>query len=145
PQCELVGAGRAAKAEIDASGKKLRERSELLGDYVGRMVGQHDASCSHPDRVRPGGDMGNHDGSRGAGDARHIVMFGHPDAAVARVFGMVRDIARIVECFFRGGTLADAREIEDLQWYHGVLRPTKVSSSDRYFTITIQSVCRTRP
>ena len=51
-QRELVGAWRAAEPEIDAAGKKPRQRPELLGDDIGRVVRQHDAPCPDPDGRR---------------------------------------------------------------------------------------------
>ena len=42
-----VAAGRSPEAEIDAPWIQGRERTELLGDHEGRMVGQHDAAAAH--------------------------------------------------------------------------------------------------
>jgi hypothetical protein len=53
PQRHRVGAGRPAETEVDAAGKQGCERAELLGDDVGRMVGQHDAAGANPDRPLP--------------------------------------------------------------------------------------------
>ncbi len=49
PRGALVGAGRAAEAEIDAAGIQRVERAELLGDHQRRVVGQHDAARADPD------------------------------------------------------------------------------------------------
>src|SRR5207244_3946812 len=39
-QRELVGPGRAAQPKVNTAWKQLRQRPELLGDNVGRMVGE---------------------------------------------------------------------------------------------------------
>ena len=117
-QRELVGARRAAEPEVDAAGKQPRQRAELLGDDVGRMVGQHDAAGADADGLRAGGDMRDDDRGRGAGDARHVVMLGHPDAAIAPVLGMGGEIAGVVERAARIGLFGDADEIEDRQCSH---------------------------
>ena len=69
-QRELVGAGSATESEVDAARKETRQGPELLGDDIGGMIGQHDAAGADPDGLRPRGDMGEHDGRRGAGDPR---------------------------------------------------------------------------
>ena len=121
-QRELVGARRAAEPEVDAARKQPRQRPELLGDDVGRMVGQHDAARADPDGLCSRGDMANHDRRRGAGDARHVVMLGHPDAAITPFLGMGREIAGIVERAARIGVFGDADEIEDGKCRHGCSR-----------------------
>ena len=121
-QRQLVGARRAAEPEVDAARKQPRQRAELFGDDIGRMVGQHDAAGADPDGLGAGGDMANHDRGRGTGDARHVVMLGHPDAPIAPALGMSRKIAGIVECAARIGVFGDADEIEDGKWRHRVLQ-----------------------
>jgi hypothetical protein len=47
PECagrQLVGAGRAAQAQVDAAGVERSQRSELLGNHQRCMVGQHDTA-----------------------------------------------------------------------------------------------------
>ena len=65
-------------------GKSARQRAELLGDHVGRVVRQHDAAGADADRLRAGGDVGDHDRGRGARDAGHVVVLGDPEAAIAQ-------------------------------------------------------------
>ena len=96
-QRELIGARRAAKAKIDAAGKEPRQRSELLGDDVGRVVREHDASRPDPNGLGAFGDMTEHDRCRGAGDAGHIVMLRHPDALIAPFLGVSGEVAGVVE------------------------------------------------
>ena len=112
-QRELVGARGASEPKVDAAGKEPRQRPELLGDDIGRMVRQHDAAGADPDGLRPGGDMGEHDRRRGAGDARHVVMLRHPDAAIAPSLGMGGKVASVVERAARVRPLGDADKLED--------------------------------
>ena len=77
-QRQLVGSRRAAESEIDAAREQALERSELFGDDIRGMIGEHDAARADPDALRPGRDMSNHDRGRRAGDARHVVVLRHP-------------------------------------------------------------------
>ena len=67
---QLVGARRAAEAEVDAAGVERLERAELLGDHERRVVRQHDAAGADADRLGAAGDVRDHDGGRRARDAR---------------------------------------------------------------------------
>ena len=96
-QGELVRARGAAEPEVDAAGKEPRQRSELLGDDIGRMVRQHDAARPDPDGRGARGEVGEHDRRRGARDPRHVVMLRHPDAAIAPRFRMGGEVAGVVE------------------------------------------------
>ncbi len=118
-QGELIGARRAAEAKVDAVRKQPRQRAELLGDDVGRMVRQHDAAGADPDGAGSRRDMPDHDRRRGAGDPRHVVVLRHPDPAIAQRLGMAGDIARIVQRAARVGVLGDADEIKDGEGGHG--------------------------
>ena len=61
-QCgALVGARRAAHAQIDAAGKQRRQGAELLGDHQRRMIGQHDAAGADADGGGAARDMADHD------------------------------------------------------------------------------------
>ena len=48
----LVGARRAADAEVDAAGEERLQGAELLGDHQRRVVGQHDAARADADGGR---------------------------------------------------------------------------------------------
>src|SRR6202020_1027290 len=104
---------RAAQAKVDATGIEPRERSELLGDNVGRVVRKHDASCPDPNGRRPFGDMTKHDRGRGAGDALHVMMLGDPDALIAPFLGVSGEVASVVERAPRVGVLGDANKFEN--------------------------------
>ena len=112
-QRELVRAWGPAEPKVDAAGKEPRQRAELLGDDIGRMVGQHDAARPDPDGRRPGGEVGEDDRRRGAGDARHVVMLRHPDAAIAPSLGVGGKIASVVQRAARVRPLGDADKLED--------------------------------
>ncbi|WP_431226190.1 hypothetical protein [Burkholderia contaminans] len=108
----LVGAGRAAEAEVDAPRIQRRERAELLGDHQRRVVRQHDAARPDPDRPRGARDMADHDGRGRARDAGHVVMLGEPVALVTPAFRMLREIDGIAECLGSVGAGRNGGEIE---------------------------------
>src|SRR5437868_15476335 len=56
------------------------------------MIRQHDPACAHPDGARARRHISNHNRSRRAGDADHIVMFGEPEAPVTPPFRMLREV-----------------------------------------------------
>ena len=115
---ELVGARRAAEAEIDAAGKQARQRAELLGDDQRRMVGQHDAAGADADGRRAAGDMADDHRGGGAGDARHVVVLGEPVAGEAPALGMAGEIERVGERLGGAAASDDGRQIENGEWDH---------------------------
>ena len=114
----LVGAGRAAEAQIDASGKQRRQRAELFGDDVRRVVGQHDAAGADADGRRPGGEVRDHERRRGGRHRRHVVVLSHPDAAEPQRLDVACHLARLVEGIPAGAALANAAELEDRERNH---------------------------
>ena len=76
------------------------------------MVRQHDAARTDANRRRSASEITDHDGSRGARDAGHVVMFGDPVALVTKRFRVLREIKtlaqRLAWCF----TKDDRNEIE---------------------------------
>ena len=114
----LVGTGRAAKAKIDPAGKQRLQRAELLGDLQRRMVGQHDPAGADADRSRCRRDMADHHRRRRAGDPRHAVMFRAPIAAIAKRFGMPREIGGIGERLGNRAAFDDGDEIEQGKGCH---------------------------
>jgi hypothetical protein len=117
-QRELIRAWRTAEPEIDTAGKEPRQRSELLGDDVGRMVRKHDAACPDPNGRRPLGDVSKHHGCRGAGNAGHVMMLRHPDTLITQFLGVSGEVASVVERAARIGLLRDANELENGQGGH---------------------------
>ena len=78
-----IGAGSAAQTEINPSRIKRFERAKLFGDYQRRMVRQHDAAGADADSRCSASEITDDDGGGGAGNARHVVMFGNPVARVS--------------------------------------------------------------
>ena len=66
----------------------------------------------------PAGDVRDHDRRRRAGDARHVVVLGQPEAVIAPALGVLREIERILKCQSRRAAVNDGREIENRKWYH---------------------------
>jgi len=112
-QRDTVGARRTTQSKIDTPWEEPFERPELLGDDIGRMIGQHDATRADADGVRAGGDMGQHHGRRRARDARHVVVFRHPNTVVAPTLRVGGEIPSIVQRAPGIGLLGDRHEFED--------------------------------
>src|SRR5271155_2191624 len=60
--------------------------------------------------------MADHHAGRGAGDARHIVMLGHPVAVIAQPFRMAGKIQAAFQRQGRVAALDDGRKIEHRKW-----------------------------
>ena len=120
----MIGSGGPPVSEIDASRKKRLERAELLDDLQRRMVRQHDAAGANPDRRRPSADVTDQHCGRRAGDTRHVVMLGNPEALVAPTLGVLGEIERVAERLRSGATLDDRGEVEDGQRHHVLLHIT---------------------
>ena len=118
-----VGARGPAEAQIDAPGKERRQRAELLGHLQRRVVRQHDAARADADGRRAAADVRQQHGRGRAGDARHVVMLGEPEARVAEAFGMLRQLARAAEGVGGGAALEDRGEVEHRE-RHGHHAPT---------------------
>ena len=86
----LVGSGSTPESKIDAVWIERGERAELLRDDERGMVRQHDAAGADADCFSTAGDVADDDGRGGAGDARHVVMFGEPKTMVAPDFRVLR-------------------------------------------------------
>jgi hypothetical protein len=80
---QLVGAGRAAEAEIDPPGIERLERAELLGDHERRVVGQHDPAGADPDRRVPAAMWAITTAVAALAIPICVVMLGEPEAVVA--------------------------------------------------------------
>ena len=83
------------------------------------MVRQHDAAGTHADRGRRTSDVPDQHRRRGAGDARHVVVFGQPVAGIPPALGMLRQIAHVHERLGGIAALADRREVEERVRDHG--------------------------
>ncbi len=80
---ELAAAGRPADAEVDAAGVERLEDAEGLDDFEGAVVGQEDGAGADANRRGLGGDAGDHDLRRRAGEGSSGVVLGEPVAAIA--------------------------------------------------------------
>lgn len=56
--------------------------------------------------------MSHDHGGRCAGDARHAMVLGEPEAAIAQPLGVAGEIERIAQCLRGVAALDDGREIE---------------------------------
>jgi hypothetical protein len=91
---DLVGAGRAADAEVDPAGVERLQHAELLGDHQRHVVGQHDAAGADPQGGGRVGDVADQHRRRGARDAGHVVVLGHPEPVVPEAFGVLGQVGR---------------------------------------------------
>ncbi|GAB1363241.1 hypothetical protein MASR1M32_24770 [Rhodobacter sp.] len=114
-QGRLIGAGRAAKAEVDPPGEQARQRAELFGDDIGRVVRQHDAARADADMARLLPGMGQHHCRCGRGDALHVVMLGHPVTGEAQGIDQSRGVLRLGQRVRGIAALADADKIKQRQ------------------------------
>ena len=94
---DLVGAGRAPDAEIDAAGKQRLQHLEALGHHQRRVVRQHHAAGADAHVLGHRGDLADHDVGRGACDIREVVVLGEPVARVAEPVGEARKVERIAK------------------------------------------------
>src|SRR5882724_13177606 len=69
----LVGAGSAAKSEVDTIGIERCESAELFRDDERGMIGEHDAAGADANCFCAACDVTNDDRCGGAGDSRHVV------------------------------------------------------------------------
>ena len=94
---ELISAGGATEAEVNAARIERLQRAKLLCNDQRRMVGQHDAAGAHADGGGATGNVTDDHGSGGASHARDVVMLGHPVAVVAPLLRMLCQIQRMAE------------------------------------------------
>jgi hypothetical protein len=115
PQCarrRLVGAGRAAEAQVDAIGIQRRQRAELLGHLQRCVVRQHDPACADADGGSTARDMADQHRGRGAGDAWHVVVLGQPVAVIAQGLGVPGQVEHVDEGIARRAAFRDGGEVE---------------------------------
>ena len=111
----LVGAGRAAEAEVDPARVERLERPELLRDHERRVVREHHPAGPDADRARALGDEADRDrGGRGR-DPGHVVVLGQPEAVVAEAFRVLRELTRAMKGGLGVAALRDLRKVEDRQ------------------------------
>ena len=118
PRGDLIGTRRATQPQIDPARMQRRERAELLGDQQRSVIRQHDAAGADADAARAGRDMRQRDRGRGTGDARQVVMLGHPVAAIAQRLDMAREVERIAQRLAGVAAFDNGGEIENGKWDH---------------------------
>ena len=69
--------------------------------------------------LRAARDVADHDRSRGAGDAAHVVMLGQPVALIAPAFGVPGEVERVAQGVGCGRPFDDGREVEGREGNHG--------------------------
>src|SRR5438552_18850483 len=104
---------RPPETQIDPTRVKRAERPELLGDDERSVVRQHDAARAHSYDGGARSDVGDGDGRRRAGDARHVVVLGQPEASVPPPLDMTRQIEGVAQGLASVASLDDGREIEN--------------------------------
>jgi hypothetical protein len=57
------------------------------------MVGQHDAAGADADRRGAVGDVADQHRRGGTGNAGHVVVFGQPEAPIAKTFRVLRQVS----------------------------------------------------
>jgi hypothetical protein len=114
----LIGSGGAAESEIDPAAIQRLQRAKLFCDHQRCMVRQHDAARPDADGAGAARDIADHYRGRGAGNARHVVMFGEPEPLVIPAFGVLREIERVAEGLGRIAALVDRRQIQNGKRYH---------------------------
>jgi len=88
----LVSARCPPQTEINPPRIEGLQRTEFFRYHQRRMVGQHHAGRTHADAFSACGNEPQCHGRCRAGDAGHVVVFGHPEAPVAELFGMAGQI-----------------------------------------------------
>ena len=89
------------------------QQGELFGHDKRRVVGQHDAAGPDVDAFGNGGEMRNQHGWRGAGDAGHVVVLGHPEALEAQPIRGTGKGGRGLQCLAAGLAVVDHCQVED--------------------------------
>src|SRR6202521_6420545 len=77
------------------------------------MIWQHDTARTDTDRRCPTSHVAYQHCRGGAGDARHSMVLGQPEAPVAPAFGVARQIQRIAKRLRGVASLVDGRKVED--------------------------------
>jgi hypothetical protein len=89
------------------------EHRELLRDDQRGVVRQHHAAGADLDALGLRGHVGDQDRRTRAGDTRHVVVLGDPEAPIAQAFDVAGELGRAREGFGAGLAGADGRELEN--------------------------------
>jgi hypothetical protein len=116
---DLVGARRAADAQVDPARVQRLQRAELLGHHQRRVVGQHHAARADPDRRGRRGQVGDQHGRGRAGDGRHVVMLGHPEPPVSEFLGTFSQLSSVAQRIARRRPGGDGGQVQNGKGYLG--------------------------
>ena len=113
-----IGARCPAQAQVDAAGVQRGQRTELFGHHQRGVVGQHDAAGAHADALRAARDVADQHRSGRTRHTVHVVMLGHPVAAITPGVGVAGQVQRVLQRQRRVAPFDDGREIQDGQGDH---------------------------
>ncbi len=108
-----VATRSAAHPEIDAARIHGLEHLELLGDFEGRVIGQHDASGAQPDMLRLGTEPCQQDLRARIGQPVQGVMLRAPVAMIAQPVGELGQLDGPLDGLGRRRGADDGRLVED--------------------------------
>ena len=120
----------APDPEIDAAGIERLQHAEGFGVFERAVMAQHHAAGTDPQMPGLGGNPGNQDLGRGAGEAGQAVMLGKPIAVVAEPIDMPGELECFMHSVGRRNPLADRRLVEDAELHAGRLAQPLLSCED---------------
>ena len=88
----LVAAGGATDAQVDAVRVKRVQDPKGFGHFEGAVVRQHHASGTDADALGVRCDLAHHDLGSSAGEIGQVMVLGHPIALVTHLFGGDRQL-----------------------------------------------------
>ena len=109
---DRIGARRPAEAQVDAAGVERLECAELFGHGERGVVGEHHPAGADAQRGGGVGEVGDQHRRRRAGDAGHVVVFGHPVPGVAEALDVLGELDRVRQCLGGGRAGRHRSEIE---------------------------------
>jgi hypothetical protein len=72
--------------------------AELLGYHQRSVIGQHHPAGANPDCRGRGRQVRDQHSRRRAGDSRHVVVLGYPEAPVAELLDAPGQLGRLAQC-----------------------------------------------
>ncbi len=111
----LVSPRCAANAQIDPARMQCLQRAELLRHHQRGVVRQHHPAGANPDRGGSRRQVRDKDSRRRAGNRRHVVVLGHPEATVPKLLGALGQLGRLAQRLARGRASSDRGKIQNGQ------------------------------
>ena len=136
-----IRTGRAAQAQIDATGEQRLQHLEALGDHQRRMVRQHHATGADAEVFGDRRDLPDHHVGRGARHRSEVMMLGEPVADIAELVDMARQVDAVAQRGRGPGFGGDDGEVEDGKRDHGC---KLIAAAERAMGIIVQSGCAPR-